>query len=101
MVTPLESWREDAGLRWRPLAPFGAEVDRDLSAPLPDATAARLAALLRDHGIIIAHGQALTRDQHNALLSHIGNVIAHREGDPGFIRSQYEDAKSTGELTFH
>jgi taurine dioxygenase len=101
MAEPLEGWREESGLRWRPCAPFGAEVDRDLSVPLSEIVAERLAELLRDHALIVAHGQALDRAEHNALLGAIGNVIAHREGDPGFIRSEARDATSTGELTFH
>jgi taurine dioxygenase len=96
-----EDWIDGPAMRWRPLAPFGAEIDCDLAASLQPEAAAFLAALVRDHALIVAHGQALDREQHNALLSHLGPVIAHRDGDPGFIRSEGGNGMGTGELTFH
>lgn len=93
-------WIAEANFRWRPLAPFGAEVDSDLSAPSPSARA-RLPELLRDHALLVAHGQSLDREQHNALMRLFGPIIAHREGDSGYMRSEGGEGPGTASLSWH
>ena len=41
----MDGWVSEEGLRWRALAPFGVEIDCDLSAPHTPARTKRLAAL--------------------------------------------------------
>ncbi len=94
-------WHQEQGLRWRPLRPFGVEIDHDLSAPLPAAAAARFVTLFSEHGLIVARGQSLDRDQHNALVALLGPIVAHRDGEAGYIQSNGADGAEGSELAFH
>ena len=94
-------WDEQDGLRWRILAPFGVEIDGDLAAPLAPAAAGRLCALFAGHGLILARRQRLDRARHDALLALLGPIIAHREGEAGFITSHGDAGGAGSELAFH
>lgn len=95
----MPDWHHDDGLRWRPLAPFGAEIDHDLSQPMPAPTRDRFVALFRDHGLIVAHGQSLTMDQQRALLGLLGPILT-REGESGYL-SNASGPASSSELRYH
>lgn len=68
-------WSGEAGFRWRPLQPFGVELDCELSRPLPREQAARFVELLWTHGLVLARGQRLSmerqRDGRLAATSHL------------------------------
>ena len=94
-------WLSEDGLRWRPLAPFGAEIDHDLTQPLSGPSARRFYQLLAREGLITARGQTLTMDQQKALLAPIGPDI-HRPHDTGYITTEGPDLGSArSELSFH
>lgn len=101
--TPTSEWSGESGLRWRPLAPFGAEVDHDLAVPLSTSAADRLYQLLGEEGLILAREQTLNMDQQKALLAPIGPDI-HREyaNDTGYITTEGVDyGAARSELSFH
>ena len=54
-------------LRFRPLKPFGVELQTDLTASLSPAQSRQFVALLWEHGLVLARGQRLSmqrqRDQ--------------------------------------
>jgi alpha-ketoglutarate-dependent taurine dioxygenase len=58
----------------RPLAPFGVELEGDLSQPLAAEDRARLVELVDEHGIVVARDQQLTMDQHRKLLEPLGRI---------------------------
>lgn len=94
------AWCEEAGVRWRVIEPFGAEIGCDLSVPLSPDAADRFRTLFRDHGLIVARGQALTIDRQIALMEHIGQVQRRVDG-VGRISSEAGHAAARAELTFH
>ena len=94
-------WHNEKGLRWRQLAPFGAEIDQDLAAPLSPEASARFVDLFAKHGLIVARGQSLSRDRHDALLALLGPIVPHREGEAGYIQSSGEAGAAGSELAFH
>jgi taurine dioxygenase len=94
-------WHSKQGLRWRELGPFGVEIDQDLAEPLGPAAADRFVGLLRDHSLIVAHGQSLDRAQQTALLGLIGPVVPHRDGETGYIQSDGKAGHAGSELAFH
>lgn len=96
----MDDWASADGLRWRALAPFGIELDCDLSAPHAPARAQRLAALLAHGGYLLARGQALTMEQQTALMEPIGPII-RRPQENGYISTDAEAASSRTELSFH
>ena len=96
----MTGWTEEDGLSWRALEPFGFEVDADLAAPLAPETAARLIALYREDGLILARGQALTTDQQIALMSRVGPVL-HKIDGIGVISTDQTYKGAHSELTFH
>lgn len=86
-------------LSGRVLSPFGVELDGDLSHPLGAEDAAAFVALYREHGLVVARGQRLSRDAQTALLAHLGPIL-HREGETGMISTERGGA-SLSELRFH
>jgi taurine dioxygenase len=96
----MTDWTCEDGLRWRALAPFGVEVDADLSIPLEGARRERFYALFRQHGLIVARGQALTMDQQTALMTPIGPII-RRPQENGYISTENSPVASRMELSFH
>ena len=77
----MDGWVSEEGLRWRALAPFGVEIDCDLSAPHTPARTARLAALLADHGYVLARG-------------HLGQ--SHPAARPRFARRRRATSAAAG-----
>lgn len=94
-------WVSEDGLSWRPLAPFGVEVDADFSTPLAKPAADRFYRLLDENGLIVARGQLLTMEQQKALLEPIGPDL-HRAhaNDTGYITTDGPDPV-LAELSFH
>jgi taurine dioxygenase len=96
----MDGWTSEEGLRWRPLAPFGVEIDCDLSQPLTPERTARLAELLAQGGYLLARGQALTMAQQTALMEPIGPII-RRPQENGYISTDAGAPSSRTELSFH
>lgn len=94
-------WRVDNGLRWRPVEPFGAQIDHDLSEPLSKPAAARFVSLFREHHLIIARGQALSRSAHEDLLALLGPLMLNRQNATGFITTEVPHVSATAEYPFH
>ncbi|MBU6268276.1 MAG: TauD/TfdA family dioxygenase [Sphingomonadales bacterium] len=69
-----------AVLDWRPLAPFGAEVSADLSAPLSEAEGAFLRELLWQHGVVRVRGQALDMARQREICGLLGPILI-RQGE--------------------
>lgn len=63
------------------LAPFGAELEGDLSAPLDEAGQASFRDALYRHGLLVARGQKLAEEDQARLLSHIGPILTEERGD--------------------
>ncbi len=97
----MADWQTDNGLRWRSLKPFGAEIDFDLSKPLPDPAAERFVSLYSEHHLIIARGQALSRSAHEYLLALLGPLMLHRQNASGFITTETPHISATAEYPFH
>ncbi|MCK9542341.1 MAG: TauD/TfdA family dioxygenase [Novosphingobium sp.] len=98
-----DNWISEAGLRWRPLVPFGAEIDHDLALPLSAPAADRFYQLLDQEGLIVARGQTLGMDRQKAISAPIGPDIhrAHAH-DTGYITTEGVDQGSArSELSFH
>lgn len=96
----MSEWTCADGLKWRPLEPFGVEIDDDLAVPLEGARRERFYALLREHGLILARGQALTMEQQTALMTPIGPII-RRPQENGYISTDANASSSRTELSFH
>ncbi|CAN7308884.1 TauD/TfdA family dioxygenase [Phenylobacterium sp. LjRoot219] len=96
----MNDWTCEDGLKWRPLSPFGVEIDHDLAEPLTGATKERFYALLSRHGYVLARGQALTMDQQTALMQRIGPII-RRPQENGYISTDVGVPSSRTELSFH
>jgi taurine dioxygenase len=86
-------------MRWRPIAPFGVEVDCDLSRPLTDADAALLGRLLDEHGILVVPGQSLPLEVQIGIMRRFGPVL----GDRATLNYVAPDdgVLGTGALGFH
>jgi len=59
-------------VEFRPIEPFGAEVDLDLRCELPDEQADDLRDLFRQHHLLIFRDQQLTPEQFRAAMAHLG-----------------------------
>jgi taurine dioxygenase len=91
---------QDAGLQWRSMEPFGIEIDHDFSAPLTGKLAGRFVSLVTNHGLVVAHGQSLSRQQQTELLSLLGPILIRR-GEDGYISNAGNSGPASEELTFH
>ena len=96
----MNDWTSEDGLRWRALAPFGIEIDCDLSEPLTAERTAKLAALLAKGGYLLARGQTLSMEQQTALMEPIGPII-RRPQENGYISTDVAAPSSRSELSFH
>jgi taurine dioxygenase len=96
----MTDWTSADGLKWRPLARFGVELDGDLSAPLAGASAERFLALFREFGLIVAHGQSLTLEAQTTLTRLVGPLV-QRPQENGYITANPEQSISLSELSFH
>jgi taurine dioxygenase len=61
-------------LTWTPMEPFGALVDVDLAAGLSDADGTQFTRLFEEHHLLVLRGQALTEQQHVAVMALLGPV---------------------------
>jgi len=96
----MSDWHSSGSLSWRELAPFGAELDADFSAPLSPAEAERFVALFQQHGLLVARQQALSMDEQRALLSLLGPVLL-REGESGYLSNEGDHDVVKYALAFH
>jgi taurine dioxygenase len=96
----MAGWTQEQGLRWRPLSPFGVEIDQDLGAPLSPEAAERFVALFRSAGMITARGQTLDMEQQIAVMARLGHVLRSFDGT-SYITTEGEGVWVRSELTFH
>jgi taurine dioxygenase len=96
----MDDWTVEQGLKWRRLAPFGIEIDRDLRKPMSAAAAKHFVRLTWEHGLVVARGQSLSMDEQTALLANLGPILK-REGETGYISTVNAAEASLAELTFH
>ena len=96
----MAEWTTEDGLRWRPVTPFGIEIDHDLALSLTGAEAQRLVTLFQTAGLILARGQRLTMAQQAAVMALFGPVSRRIDG-LGYISSEDFYSGARGELTFH
>jgi taurine dioxygenase len=90
----------EMGLQWRPLQPFGIELDCDLSAPLGREQADRFIELLWAHGLILARGQGISMARQRELCALAGPILI-RTGESGYLSTQSGVAASLSELRWH
>jgi taurine dioxygenase len=96
----MDDWKSEASIRWRPLAPFGAEIDIDLARPLSPEAVDQLTRLVWDSGMVIARGQALSMARQRELLALLGPILL-RSGETGYLSAGNGQAPSVAELKFH
>ncbi|MBW8783204.1 MAG: TauD/TfdA family dioxygenase [Novosphingobium sp.] len=99
MVDPAGEWRETQGLRWRPLAPFGAEIYRDLAEPLSVDQERAFVELLWAHALLLARGQSLAMERQRALCGLAGPILL-RAGETGIMTNEGGGPSAT-ELAWH
>jgi taurine dioxygenase len=87
-------------LAWRPLAPFGVEIDHDLSQPLTATQSEQLVNLLWSHGLVLARGQQLSMERQRELCSLAGPILL-RTGESGYLSTSPDVATSQAELSWH
>jgi taurine dioxygenase len=87
---------------YRPIEPFGAEVDLDLSAPLSEEVIAELKALYDRHHLLVFRNQSLTHPRQIEVVSNFGPPLLHRQDGVGYISNQPgKGGLGGGELAFH
>ncbi len=86
-------------LSWRPLEPFGVEIERDLTQPLAPGEAAELRELFNRHGLLLARGQSLGMDRQRELCALLGPILL-REGENGYMTNE-GGGPSASELNWH
>ena len=96
----MANWNSDGGLQWRPLSPFGIEVQADLSEPMSAAQRQRFISLFREGGLILARGQRIELDQQVALMSLLGPIVP-RIDCIGYLSSEADYGTAKAELSFH
>jgi len=96
----MSEWNNEAGLTWRPLQPFGVEIDHDLSAPLTEEQARRFVALLWENGLVLARGQRLSMERQRELCALAGPILL-RPGENGYLTSEPGVEASVSELSWH
>lgn len=93
-------WTNAAGLRWRTLAPFGAEIEIDLSAPLTSEQEQGFVSLLWLHGFILARGQTLSMARQQQICALAGPILI-RAGENGYLTTKNAAPASLSELSWH
>jgi taurine dioxygenase len=96
----MPNWNTDRSLTWRPLAPFGAEIDHDLNSPLETATAERFVQLLRETGFVLARKQKLSMQRQQQVCGLAGPILL-RGGESGYLSTKNASAASMSELRWH
>lgn len=94
------AWTEEAGLRWRQLPPFGAEIDLDLSEPLTTGQSGQFVSLLWQHGFVLARGQTLSMDRQREICGLAGPILI-REGENGYLSTVNASEPALSELAWH
>lgn len=97
----MSDWTHEAGLRWRRLQPFGAEIDHDhdLAPPLGAERAVALVGLLWRHGLVLARGQSLGMERQRELCALAGPILL-RAGETGVMSNEAGEI-SQAELSWH
>jgi taurine dioxygenase len=67
-------------ISWKPLSPFGAVLDLDLSKELTAAQAADFLQLFRQHYLLVLRGQNLDEAQQKKVMSYLGPVPSDAVG---------------------
>jgi taurine dioxygenase len=96
----MSDWNTDDGLTWRPLVPFGAEIERDLNVPFEKSTAERFVRLLSESGLILARGQNLSMERQRQVCGLVGPILL-RGGESGYLSTKNASAASLSELRWH
>jgi taurine dioxygenase len=86
-------------LKWTRLEPFGVEIERDLSEPLSPPETYHFAELFREHGLILARGQALTMERQRELCGILGPILL-RAGEDGYMSNEAGGPSASG-LAWH
>jgi taurine dioxygenase len=81
-------------MMWRPLSPFGAHVDIDLSDPQPADTVDTLRHLFDQHHLLAFQDQHLSGDDQKRVANWFGPVEADQP-------ATFLDGLGTGPLSFH
>jgi taurine dioxygenase len=87
-------------VQFKTIAPFGVEIDLDLSAPLSPEEQQSLHDLYFTHGLIVARGQRLTMERQAELMAMFGPVLYTRDG-VGILSTEPTSRAPTLELKFH
>jgi taurine dioxygenase len=96
----MSDWNTADALTWRPLCPFGAEIDQDLDSPLEDSAAECFVRLLRETGLILARGQKLSMERQRQVCGLAGPILL-RGGENGYLSTKNAAAASLSELRWH
>jgi taurine dioxygenase len=96
----MDLWSDHEGIRWRRLEPFGVELDVDLSAPLSGEGAHHFTELVWQSGLVVAHGQSISKERQTALMSLLGPIL-QRAGEQGYISTESGHEVSLSALPFH
>ncbi len=96
----MSEWVQESGLVWRALAPFGAEIARDLSAPLSDEQARKFVSLLWRHGFVLARAQKLSMERQREICGLAGPILI-RAGENGYLSTVNAPGPALSELSWH
>lgn len=88
-------------LSWKPLKPFGAEVEGDMREPLSAAEQLLLRDLLWEHQVLVFRGQQLTHPQQIHLMEPLGPVRSGLEAVHHVSTDKKKGLLGTQELPFH
>lgn len=88
-------------LNWRPLEPFGALVEADLSRPLDAADERALRDLLWDRQVLVFKGQALSHERQAEIIDIFEPVPRTWEGMHFVTTEAEKGGLGRGELSFH
>lgn len=86
-------------LRWQAMQPFGAVIDRDFNQPFAPSEAWHLRQLFDAHGMILAHGQALSIARQREVCAIIGPILL-RAGE-GEAMTNEAGGPAASELAWH
>lgn len=75
-------------LNWKPITPFGAEVDLDLNAPRDAETEQALRDLLDRHHLLVFRKQAVSHPDQVDFVSIFGKPLLTEQDGVGFISNQ-------------
>lgn len=96
----MSEWIIEAGLSWRRLQPFGAEIRHDLSAPLSTEQSDCFVRLLWDNGLVLARNQRLSMERQQELCALAGPILL-RKGENGYLSNEGAHDASLSALSWH